>query len=298
MRNINHTDLEQYISTARLNTYRSFFNPSNDVELFGCYLWSKEIAAAFFPLIQVFEITLRNSIHKEAKSHLGSFWFDNLGSKPRNNRTAAESHAVQNLTNSLSSTRRDLRRELHLPSTASVNEDRIIAKLTFGFWTTLFNSAFDVNRHPRTLWPALLRPVFPNTPRRHTLSRHDVQNKLQTIRSFRNKAFHHEPIWNIGRPPTVQDSLNRLHSNKDLFLNLMYWMSKDSVELVKRAGYIHEINRVCSLDHLQYLMNPGGYSLPLSRVKREFRKLLKEPNKTTDITINRSPAGKLLTIDQ
>ena len=66
MRSINHGRLEPYISAPRLNTYRAFFTPANDVELLGCYLWSKEVASAFFPLLQVLEITLRNAIHKEA----------------------------------------------------------------------------------------------------------------------------------------------------------------------------------------------------------------------------------------
>lgn len=299
MRSLNHGGLEPYISSPRLNTYRSFFNPLDDVELFGCYLWSKEVAAAFFPLLQVLEITLRNAIHKEARQALGPYWFDNVAIRPvhnlAQNQASAQQRAVNQHTRSIQSARESIRRDLGLRPSAQIQEDRIIAKVTFGFWTNLFNAAFDVNRNAQALWPNLLRPVFPNAPRR-ARGRNTIQGKLVSIRGFRNKAFHHEPIWNIGQPVTVQDAMTRLNDTKELIVEVVRWMSLDSEALAYKAGYIKAINRVCSIEHLEYLKNPGRHDLPLSRVKRELNGLLRasNSNSTVDITRNGVKVGKLL----
>lgn len=295
MRTLNHSGIEPYISSPRLNTYRSFFKPANDVELFGCYLWSKEVAAAFFPLLQVLEITLRNAIHKEASLLLGSYWFDNVATRPIRHLSNAQKRAVNRHSRLIQSARDGIRRDLGLRPTAQVLEDRIVAKVTFGFWTNLFNVAFDVNRNPLALWPNLLRPVFPNAPKR-ARGRNTIQGKLIGIKGFRNKAFHHEPIWNIGQPVTVKDAMNRLIDTKDLILEVIRWMSLDSEALVIKAGYIKSIDRICSMEHLEYLKNPSCHDLPLSLAKRELNRLLRASNHngTTDITRNGVKVGRLL----
>lgn len=293
MRTINHTRLEPYISSARLNTYSNFFAPADQIELFGCYLWSKEIAAAFFPLLQVLEITLRNAIHKEARNALGPYWFDNVATKPQRKLSDSQHRHVQHLADSIRNARTEISRDLSMPRNATVNEDRIIAKVTFGFWTNLFSAAFDVNRNPRALWPNLLRPVFPNAPQGHR-DRATMQSKLLAIKTFRNKAFHHEPIWNIGRPTGVLDAINKLQATCDDISNMIKWVSLDGLELVEKAGYTSTIRRVCSVEHLDYLRNPGANDKPYSRVKRELRAIMRQPNNTTHITLNGKNKGKIL----
>lgn len=293
MRTINHTRLEPYISSARLNTYSNFFAPADQIELFGCYLWSKEVAAAFFPLLQVLEITLRNAIDKEARNALGPYWFDNVATRPQRKLRGSQHRHVQHLADSVRNARAEIRRDLKMPFTATVNEDRIIAKVTFGFWTNLFSAAFDVNRNPRALWPNLLRPVFPNAPQGHR-DRASMQNKLLAIKTFRNKAFHHEPIWNIGRPAGVLDAINKLQATCDDISNMIKWVSLDGLELVEKAGYTSTIRRVCSVEHLDYLRNPGANDKPFSKVKRELRAIMRQPNNTTHITLNGKNKGKIL----
>ena len=42
--------------------------------------------------------------------------------------------------------------------------DRIIAGLTFGFWTTLLTNMYEDNQSVRLIWPALTSHVFQNAP--------------------------------------------------------------------------------------------------------------------------------------
>lgn len=292
MKDINHFRLEPYISRARLSTYSTFFAPTNQVELLGCYLWSKEVAAAFFPLLQMLEVALRNSIHNEARQPqaLGPHWFDNIATKQ--NLDPNQRRIVRAVNRSVVDARNQIRKDLNLSPSHTVSEDRIVAKMTFGFWTNLFSAAFEVNRNPQSLWPALLRPVFPNAPR-GARDRAIIQRKLLTIKTFRNKAFHHEPVWNIGRPAQVQDAIYKLLNTNDLILEVIRWISLDSLELVEKAGYVDTIQRVCSNEHLEYLKHPGDSDKPISRVKRELRSILRQKNNTTDITLNGSRVGRV-----
>ncbi|MDX5328315.1 MAG: hypothetical protein LPK06_05920, partial [Marinobacter sp.] len=123
---------------------------------------------------------------------------------------------------------------------------------TFGFWTNLFSAAYDVNRNPNALWPVLLRPVFPQAPQGHR-DRAKIQQKLLAIKTFRNKAFHHEPIWNIGRPAKVEDAIQKLLNTHDDILDIVNWISLDGGDLIEKAGYSSTVKRVCSLEHLNYL---------------------------------------------
>ncbi|MBL1320849.1 MAG: Abi family protein [Methylophaga sp.] len=293
MINIDHSKLEPYISTARLSTYNSFFSPASKIELFGCYLWGKEVAAAFFPLLQVLEVTLRNSIHNEASQAIGSYWFDNVTTKPVRHLSSAQTRHISYLKKSIKDARNNIRRDLRLAASATVSEDRIIAKLPFGFWTNLFSAAFDVNRASNALWPVLLRPIFPNAPR-GARDRAIIQSKLLTIKNFRNKAFHHEPVWNIGRPAGIPEAIRKLLDTKGIILEIIKWISLDSLELVEKAGYVDTINRICSAQYLEHLKHPGKDDKPFSLAKRELRKILRQKNYTTNITLNGVRIGRII----
>jgi hypothetical protein len=68
---------------------------------------------------------------------------------------------------------------------------RVVAELTFGFWTSLCDRAYE-----RPLWQPLWRrrTVLPHLPRRHR-TRHFVSAHLNGIRLLRNRVFHYEPVW-------------------------------------------------------------------------------------------------------
>jgi hypothetical protein len=66
--------------------------------------------------------------------------------------------------------------------------DKIVAELTFGFWSSLFNGSFQ-----SVLWKDL-RLVFPRCPKRQR-QRHAIASALNQIRNLRNRIFHHEPLF-------------------------------------------------------------------------------------------------------
>ncbi|MBB3048931.1 hypothetical protein FHR99_003205 [Litorivivens lipolytica] len=284
MRNLNHAAIEPYISTPRLDAYRHFFNPVDDVALLGAYQWNKEVAGAFFPLLQTLEITLRNAIHGEASKLWGQAWFDNVQTKARPT-PAQQRHTRQHGVN-ISKARQALGRR--------ASPDRIVAMQTLGFWTNLFNEVFDVNGQPRALWPTLLQPVFPHATRVHR-QRDPIRRSLVKIQRFRNRAFHHEPLWKHRHPANPHQAIQNLLDMVHDVAELIGWISTDTTAYLRAAGYIENLNRVISVDHLNYLQTPGNDSLPLAQARRTLRKLVSSSPGIQDITRRGERVARLIT---
>lgn len=76
----------------------------------------------------------------------------------------------------------------------SMTPGHLVAKLNFGFWVNLFNASYEQGRvDGPALWPAGLKELhgFPSSER----NRADIRRRFATVRDFRNRVVHHEPIW-------------------------------------------------------------------------------------------------------
>jgi len=51
------------ISAARLSSYRRFFIPASDSELYGLYCWNEVLSTNFMRLTGIVEVALRNRFH-------------------------------------------------------------------------------------------------------------------------------------------------------------------------------------------------------------------------------------------
>jgi hypothetical protein len=88
---------------------------------------------------------------------------------------------------------------------------RLVAELSFGFWTTLFDVRYEQDR---VLWPRLFaQKIFAHAPRQKR-SRKALSPLLNRVRHLRNRAFHHEPIWHWS-------DLTQQHA---LVIDLLGWM--------------------------------------------------------------------------
>ena len=95
--------------------------------------------------------------------------------------------------------------------------DKVVAELTFGFWTTLFNK-----QYAKDFWKPLMY-AFPllDTPNKR---RNKISYKLNHIRKFRNRIFHYEPICN---------HLSALATNHNNILEILNWINADIVSWTK-----------------------------------------------------------------
>lgn len=168
--------LESALSSSRLEFYR--LNPMDTPRvLVGRYRWNVALCGAIYPVFHYLEVIFRNRIHGALTSHFGTVaWYGGEPSwlHPREQAKVAE--VVQNSQ----------------VCGTPLAPEQLIAELNFGFWTRLLSSDYA-----QTLWldRTIIRAVFPflSDPLRR---RHVIDDHMSRIRRFRNRVFHHEPIWN------------------------------------------------------------------------------------------------------
>lgn len=185
------------ISRDRLAAYHQFADA--DEEALARYLWNCALSEALYPLLQAFEVTLRNQLHAAGTTTFGghALWFVDTALLPLGRR---EQGMIADARAKLTSRNK------------VVTAGRLVAELPFGFWTNLFARPYE-----QRLWapPALglLPTTFHAVPRRHR-TRAALQPRLERTRQLRNRIFHHEPIWNWSNPalaPQHAEILETLH---------------------------------------------------------------------------------------
>jgi hypothetical protein len=171
------------VSHDRLEAYR---RGDDNRSVLTRYLWNMALSESLYPVLQGFEIVLRNSMHAAlANAYRTEYWFDLTPAILHPRQQAMVTEAKSKLTD----------------ASKSITPGRIVAELNPGFWASLFNAYYEQKgaSDPR-LWPRLLLAVVPRMPRRQR-TRRNLVRYLNDIRALRNRVFHHEPIWNLPALP-------------------------------------------------------------------------------------------------
>ena len=164
------------ISPERLGPYLK--DASGDLhKAFELYEHNQALSEALYIPLQNLEVGLRNRMDGMLSQHFGSRWFDG-GVVQKQAQLRALQDAMNKLTRS---------QKTHDPG-------RIIAELTFGFWTSFFDGLYD-----QPLWHHHLREVFPGSMDGQALTRKLFSGRLESIRRMRNRVFHHEPIFRMEK---------------------------------------------------------------------------------------------------
>lgn len=176
---------------------RPYFDryPGNESKAIRHYKQNIRLAESLEPSLSVFEVTLRNAIIRELERMTGQKeWYLYFKTHP----------ALTTLYKyvSIASNHITARGEM-------VSADKINGELTLGFWVSLFNAEYE-----RFLWKDLRR-AFPNLAKCKR-QRKTVSDPLNTIRTLRNRVFHHEAIsWSLRR-------LTELHNT---IVMVIQWMN-------------------------------------------------------------------------
>jgi hypothetical protein len=177
-------ELEKHFSAARLGRYKKA-RGGDTVKAASDYTHNLLLSEAMLPTLNVLEISLRNGIHTHlTRLYNRPDWWESWVGNPK---FSWQNKEVLKVKNSL------LRRKE--PQTP----DKILAEMTFGFWTSLFNANLA-----SILWKDL-RLVFPRCPKNHR-QRHNISKALNQIRDLRNRIFHHEPL--LWLTPSLLDQHN------------------------------------------------------------------------------------------
>ena len=167
-------ELSIIFSQERLDGYLNHAKCNSKTEALIKYSWNIELSQALYPALQILEITLRNSLHQALSTHFQTDrWFDLSLLHDRERKQVLKA-------------KDDLLKERK-----KVEPGRVVAALSFGFWTSLFDLRYE---HGQVLWPKLLKPAFPFLPKGQR-TRSFLSRELNRIRFLRNRIFHYEPIW-------------------------------------------------------------------------------------------------------
>jgi Abi-like protein len=182
-----YKDFEYYLSPERMSR---FYNACgyDKVKAKKLYRINLKLSKSFLPLLSLFEVGLRNAIHRELSLHFadpdwiihqqsGFMISPSLGGKMVNGKIIPERY----LLNEVRKAQDKLRR-----SSANLTSARLIAEQNFGFWTAMFDKKYfhTLNRIPLNAFKAI--PIG--------ISETEIFPKLRLIRNFRNRISHHEPI--------------------------------------------------------------------------------------------------------
>jgi hypothetical protein len=203
--------VERIISSERLEPYLNYHR--NDLsKALAHYKSNILISESFYPLLAVLEIGLRNSIgYQLTKIFNDRKWYDNKD---------FVQIATRFQIDRISQARTNIFTEKK-----EITPGRIISELSFGFWTSLFDTKFEM-----TLWK-YLRLAFPNCPK-NIRKKKTMSSKFNGIRKLRNRIFHHEAItWNLGV----------LNSYKDEIIQGIEWLNKDLLDWIVELNHVEEV---------------------------------------------------------
>lgn len=192
-------ELEQAFDRERLDAYSP---PDGDpLSMVTTYFWNVALCKELYPVLGGVEVTMRNAIHDTLVVHRNApDWYDEPGLlRPR------ETEAIRKAKQDIVAAGR------------TVVPGRVVAAVTFGFWTGMLSSLYGESPKGSRLWTrddnALLGVAFPHLDPRHR-HRSYVHRRFNTIRLLRNRIVHHEPIWQGVRLQSgVLISLATLHSD-------------------------------------------------------------------------------------
>jgi hypothetical protein len=156
-------------ATPRLDRYQQAAR-AYGAHAFDLYRWNLQVSEAFYPALSCLEVSFRNALHKQLCDKYGQdYWWDVA---PLDSHDAAKvRQAIDGLRN---------RQRISTPSA-----DDVVAELSLGFWVSLVSRRYD-----RRLWVPTLHRAFPGYRGR----RERLHDNLDSVRMFRNRVMHHEPV--------------------------------------------------------------------------------------------------------
>ena len=167
--------IETTISSDRMKTYLTAAG-FDRIRALRLYLWNARMSESYYFPLQCAEVTLRNSIHELLTEIYDAEWPFNLGFKAL---------VGEDIMKAITKAQQRIEQAGY-----AVSAPRIVSGLSFDFWASLFANRFD-----RPLWQTTLRDTFPHLP--GGISRRDLRDLVKSIKAFRNRVAHHEPIIKV-----------------------------------------------------------------------------------------------------
>jgi len=220
---INYPNIQKYISSERLRKYEKVCHNDQQKSL-KLYQTNLRLSQAFYSMLSLFEVILRNAINEELTSH-----FDDTNWLRTQQTGFMDHHSLQQrgrdgyLKQMVSKSFRELG--------PYANQGKIIADLTFGFWVAFF----DV-KHYRILGGKPIQ-IFKALP--SEINRNNIHTRLKKVRDFRNRVYHNEPII-YKKDEDGNPTFNLTEANEifEIIKDFYKWLELDFKKWTKRINNI------------------------------------------------------------
>ncbi|KEQ29899.1 hypothetical protein N180_19865 [Pedobacter antarcticus 4BY] len=211
---MNYNKLEYFVSQQRLDRFLNVCGNSK-VKAQKLYRINLRIAQAAYPILSLFEIFFRNAVY----NHVSAYFVD-----PNwilHEKTGFMAHPSLKRSNFY------LKKCIQNAETSMIRKGRVVttghvlAEQTFGFWTSLFEP-----HHYKLIGGSPIK-CFVNKP--PTINRSAIAIKLDSIRAFRNRIYHNEPICFLNNTIDFTHVENIIQS----IYELTDWMDQDLKEYIE-----------------------------------------------------------------
>ena len=173
-----YPDFEKALSKPRIGRFLLAVNGDNNKAI-QLYKLNIQLSQTLYGLLSIFEVTLRNNIDQHYRQHFNdNEWLKNqCGQSGMFSHPSFAKYGFESRTKVLTTIAQLGKR---------YNHDRLVAELSFGFWTYMFAPIqFRVGGQG-------LHKIFLSRPKGTTQKL--IFNELDEIRKLRNRIAHHEPL--------------------------------------------------------------------------------------------------------
>lgn len=283
--NLNYTQVFGLQSNARLGSISKVFNVSSDFEIYGVNVWAQHASSSIYPLMQQFEVVLRNSIDSAARARFGDFWWDKIAVDNTKPNYKSFLDYIKSAKKKLISEwkRKEMIRlglgDISLVTTPppALNHDDIVAATDLFTWETLLSDAYSSDNpglKNKYLWPVSLPKVFRKLheiDRKPNDARKKISNMITEVRRYRNRLFHHDCIWVKSKSVDPRTAVDSIREKINTIESVIRVISPVSHNALLAWGVFDNAKRVCSVDELAIytLMN---HPQPLQNESPVFNK--------------------------
>lgn len=300
--------LQRLVSSARLSSYSRYLGTRNAAEAYGAYMWSTAVSAAFSPVIQAVEISLRNTLHESLGSAYGADWFKQWvdqeaahllsKSKLRPSQQSEGQRLIMKAQAKITQRDNAERRrngQALLPPSYQPAWQSVLAELTFGFWVRFLGRWYwDVN-HSTKLWPNHLTTAFPGAPSRMRAVGALHQAYEQAV-DLRNRIHHQEPLWKHHSVATASDAQQYLLLKLRESLALLDYIGQEKRVALEKYGVVASIEELCSRQTFARFtfQSSESHKLHLRQARKDLRLVAKNTLDHESIWIGSGNAVQLV----
>jgi hypothetical protein len=214
-------DLERFFSTQRLERFLKATKYS-DIHTQILFDANIRISQSFYPLLHLFEVIFRNVCYENVSKYFrDNDWIINQKDGFMNHYSLAQSNFfLRNCIIKAENIQRNMK--------PKISSGKIISEQPFGFWTSLFEIY-----HYKLIGGSVIK-AFPFKPKE--IDRKILNSKLKSVRNFRNRVYHNEPICFDKQDVSITLCLNTYLD----ILELIQWIDPNLINYLEKFDTIKD----------------------------------------------------------